>query len=62
MCDEGINFARHFWKELGLNNSKGAGMTLIENGKVIKRHGNETNTDRMREMGNSIVFYKRGKK
>jgi len=61
MCDEAIDVARIFWKEFGLNNSKGSGMTLIENGKIKKHHGNMTNTDRMREMPDSIVFAMKSK-
>ena len=53
--------AREFWKEFGLNNSKGAGMTLTESGNVVKHHGGMTNTDRMKEMPESIVFAKKGK-
>lgn len=60
MC-EAIEVAREFWKEFGLNNSKGAGMTLTESGNVVKHHGGMTNTDRMKEMPESIVFAKKGK-
>jgi len=60
--DECLKFARDVWREFDLNNSKGAGMTLIENGVTVKEHGKATNTDDLKEMGSSIVFYKRGKK
>jgi hypothetical protein len=61
MC-EALDVAREFWKTFDLNNSKGAGMTLTENGEVVKHFGNMTDTKRMREMPDSIVFHKRGKK
>jgi len=59
---DGLNVAREFWKEFNLNNSKNSGMTLIENGEVKKHHGGMTNTDRMKEMPDSIVFAKKGQK
>ena len=55
---ETIDFARQIWKEFGLNNSRGAGMTLIENGVITKQHGKATNTDDLKAMGESIVHYK----
>jgi hypothetical protein len=50
------------WKEFDLNKSKGAGMTYFVHGEVVKDHGAATNTDDLKEMPDSIVFYKRGKK
>lgn len=49
------------WKEFGLNNSVGAGMTLTTYGVVTKQHGKATNTDDLKEMGDSIVFHKEQK-
>jgi hypothetical protein len=53
--DECLKFARDVWREFDLNNSKGAGMTLIENGEIVKEHGSATNTDDLKEMGNSFT-------
>jgi hypothetical protein len=54
-----LDFARDVWKEFGLNDSFGAGMTLTVNGEVTKQHGKLTNTDDLKEMPDSIVHYQR---
>jgi hypothetical protein len=59
--NECLKFARDVWREFDLNNSKGAGMTLIENGEIVKEHGKATDTDDLKVMGDSIVFSKKGK-
>ena len=59
---EALDFAREVWKVFDLNNSKRAGMTYIVDGEVVKSHGAATNTDDLKEMPDSIVFHKRGKK
>lgn len=59
---EPIEFARDVWCEFDLNNSKGAGMTYFVDGKEVKSHGTSTNTDDMKEMPDSIVFYCMGNK
>lgn len=59
---EPLDFARAMWKAFELNNSKRAGMTYIVDGEVVNSHGAATNTDDMKEMPDSIVFYKRGQK
>ena len=53
---------RQIWKHFDLNNSERSGMKIIEKNEVVKQYGTNTNTDHLKEMGNSIVFYKRGKK
>ena len=55
---DSLEFARDLWREFGLNDSLGAGMTLIVDGEVTKQHGKATNTDDLKEMGESIVHYK----
>ena len=55
---EAIDFARQLWKEFNLNKSRGAGMTCFENGEIIKQHGKATDTDDLKEMGDTIVHYK----
>lgn len=57
-----LDEVRQLWKEYGLNESFGAGMAIIENGEIVKSHGQKTNTDHLKEMPDSIVFHKRGKK
>jgi len=65
---EPIEFAREIWREFNLNESKGAGMTLTENGVVVKKHGQQLNTDGFKVMGDSLVHHrentdvKRGRK
>lgn len=59
---EPLDFARDVWKEFELNKSKGAGMTYFVDGVMVKDHGAATNTDDLKEMPDSIVFHKRGKK
>lgn len=54
---EALDFAREVWKEFGLNDSFGAGMTLTVDGVVTKQHGKLTNTDDLKEMPDSIVHY-----
>jgi hypothetical protein len=56
---DSLQFAREIWREFNLNESKGAGMTLTENGVVVKKHGQSLNTDNFRVMGDSIVGYRR---
>ncbi len=58
---EALDFARDMWKEFDLNKSKGAGMTYIVDGVIVKSHGKDTNTDHLKEMGDSIVFWKKEK-
>ena len=53
-----LTFARDMWKEFGLNNSIGAGMTLTVDGVITKHHGKATNTDDLKAFGESIVQYK----
>lgn len=55
---DSLQFAREIWREFNLNESKGAGMTLTENGVVVKKHGQQLNTDGFRVMGESIVFHR----
>lgn len=57
-----LDFARDIWKEFGLNNSQGAGVTFLCNGVITKQHGKATNTIDLKEMGETIVHYKRVKK
>jgi hypothetical protein len=54
-----LDFARDVWKEFGLNSSQGAGMTLTVDGEVAKQYGKLTNTDDLKEMGESIVHYRK---
>jgi len=56
---DSLQFAREIWKEFNLNESKGAGMTLTENGVVVKKHGQQINTDNFKVMGQTIVDYRR---
>jgi len=58
---EPLDFAREMWKSFELNASKRAGMTLIENGEIVKEHGASTNTDDLKEMPDSIVFARKSK-
>ena len=55
---DSLDFARDIWKEFGLNQSRGAGMTFSDNGVIIKQHGKATDTEDLKEMGETIVHYK----
>ena len=59
---ETLDFAREMWKEFDLNKSQGAGMSFYEKGVITKQHGKETDTEDLKEMGETIVHYKRFKK
>jgi hypothetical protein len=56
---EPLDFAREIWKEFNLNESKGAGMTLTENGVVVKKHGYQFSTDNFKVMPQTIVDYRK---
>jgi hypothetical protein len=61
--NECLKFARDVWREFDLNNSKGAGMTLIENGEIVKEHGKATDTSDLKVMGDiftTVVSSKSG--
>ena len=52
-----LDFAREIWREFNLNESKGAGMKITENGVVTKAYGADTEV-RGKVMGESIVFHR----
>lgn len=55
-----MELAREIWKEFGLNNSMGAGMTQTDlgTGKVINKHGQQLNTDGFNVMPDLITHYR----
>ena len=56
---DSLEFARDLWREFGLNDSRGAGMTLTTDGIVTKKHGYQFSTQNLKEMPASIVHYKK---